>query len=288
MIRARDSARRLGICIGTGTGVALANSFLDASFYQRGYPSTAILINNCVIGAVVSLLIYLVLILHARKRDREVSLEIIRREAVLRERHRLAHEFHDNVARSLTGVIMQLEAADDNINRQTAAGKHSRRALDLARKGLREMRRSLQDLPPESLEQEDLTTAIAQVSEELTTGTSLKIQTSFTGIVRRLPSPTEVALLRICQEALANVIAHANASCARIELCFGAQDVRLCVTDDGPGFDPGQSKKSFGLRSMQQRAKQLGGEWQLQSKRGLGTRVYVSIPVSPAICEREA
>jgi signal transduction histidine kinase len=174
---------------------------------------------------------------------------------------------------------MQLEANDDGLNEQTEAAKHSRRALDLARKGLRDMRRSLRDLCPELLEEEELTRAIERVSEELTNGTGLKTQTSFAGSVRRLPSLTEAALLRFCQEALTNIIAHADARSAQIELSFGSQDVSLCVTDDGRGFEPEQCNESLGLFFMRQRAKKLGGAWQLQSKPGQGTRLSVSIPI---------
>src|SRR6185369_54228 len=100
MIGAIESARRLGICIGIGATIALATSFLDAWFYHRGSRSAALLFNNCIIGVAVSLLMYLILVLKARKRERGVSLETIQREAALQERNRLAHEFHDNMAQS--------------------------------------------------------------------------------------------------------------------------------------------------------------------------------------------
>ncbi len=70
-----------------------------------------------------------------------------------------------------------------------------------------------------------------------------------TGTPRRLPTGTEVVLLRVCQEALANVRKHAAAHQVRVRLCYGGSSVRLAVTDDGKGFDPAEPGGGYGLRA---------------------------------------
>ena len=102
-------------------------------------------------------------------------------------------------------------------------------------------------------------------------------------MIRRLPLEIEKGLLRISQEALSNVVKHAQAHEVRIELFLDSQRARLCVKDDGQGFRPELNPGSFGLTSMQDRTQSLGGVWTIHSEPGRGTEVHASIPISPVI-----
>ena len=102
-------------------------------------------------------------------------------------------------------------------------------------------------------------------------------------MIRPLPPEIEKVLLRISQEALSNVVKHAQAREVQVELILDSQRARLCVKDDGLGFEPQEDGGSFGLTSMQDRAKALGGVWTIRSEPGRGTEVQASIPIPPTI-----
>jgi signal transduction histidine kinase len=104
-----------------------------------------------------------------------------------------------------------------------------------------------------------------------------------------LPPELEAGLLRICQESLTNVKKHAKATEVEVNLKFDESAVELSVSDDGVGFRPrassgGEKKRgTFGLISMRERARGLGGTFEVQSRRGKGTLVRVVIPTSKEV-----
>ena len=99
-----------------------------------------------------------------------------------------------------------------------------------------------------------------------------------------MPGGVEAAALRICQEGLANVLKHANASRVTVTMAYGKTGVELTITDNGIGFDPtiarpwDREKGGFGLVSMRERAQLLGGELTIKSSLGGGTKVVAAIP----------
>ncbi|MCK5213202.1 MAG: sensor histidine kinase, partial [Dehalococcoidia bacterium] len=101
------------------------------------------------------------------------------------------------------------------------------------------------------------------------------------GKPRRLPTEVEDALLRICQEALANIRKHASATAAIVHLDFVKDNVELRIRDDGSGFDAASTHEgSFGLIGMSERARQCGGTTTVTSEKGKGTIVAITIPTS--------
>jgi signal transduction histidine kinase len=204
------------------------------------------------------------------------------------ERQRMAREIHDTLAQGLTGIITQLEAA-----RQTASEPERERRIDnakhLARDSLAEARRSVQALRPQALEDSKLPDALAaEVARwSATTGVAAEVKT--TGDVRALHPEVEVTLLRVAQEALANVGKHAAAAHAWVTLSYMEDVVTLDVRDDGSGFDqPGKSSADgrgvgggFGLIAMRQRVGRLAGQLEIESEPGAGTAVSASLPAIP-------
>ena len=178
---------------------------------------------------------------------------------------------------------MHLELAADTLGENLTAGKHLNRALRLVRGSMTEMRCALWDLYPEELQKVDLKNAIESLVKDLTADTGVDVQFSLTGAIRRLPPEIEKALLRITQEALSNVVKHAQAHEVRIELFLDSERARLSVTDNGQGFQTELSGGSFGLTSMQNRTNALGGVWTIHSEPGRGTEVHASIPISPVM-----
>ncbi len=209
-----------------------------------------------------------------------------RQMAVTEERNRMAREIHDTLAQGFTGIILQLEATEQALgDTSDDVQKHLNQARSLARKSLAEARRSVWNLNPQALEQLRLDEAIQHEVERFKQDN--EIETSFTmyGERRDIPPETGTALFRICQESLANIIKHAQATAVDVTLNFEDSAVELTVKDNGMGFafEPnGKSVKGagYGLISMRERALGQNGKFEVQSEKGAGTIVSVSIPLA--------
>jgi PAS domain S-box-containing protein len=205
-----------------------------------------------------------------------------RRAAVVAERNRLARDIHDTLAQGFTGVIVQLEAAEDAQTRQLSkeACAHIARARDLARDSLHEARRSIQALRPQALERQPLCEALAELIEKMTAGTSLQGKFSVQGEPKGLQPEGEETLLRIAQEVLTNALRHANARHFDVITAFDAARVHLELRDDGRGFDPSAQQDGYGLLGIRERVMNLGGELRVESRLDAGTVVRVSLSLS--------
>jgi len=130
-----------------------------------------------------------------------------RQSAVVAERNRMARDIHDTLAQGFTSVILQLEAVGEATSQRLAgkAGEHLTRASELAREGLREARRSVWALRPQTLEEKDLCEALKELIQKMTEGTSVQAHFTVQGEPRELPPEWEENLLRIGQEVLTNV-----------------------------------------------------------------------------------
>ncbi len=213
--------------------------------------------------------------LHAR------LVEQARSAGVTDERQRLAREIHDTVAQGLTGVITQLEAAEQADGDAVARRRHLDHAAAIARESLSEARRSVYALAPGALERGRLPDALDELARDWSQRQDLEVVPVVTGEVVTLPADLEVALLRVAQEALNNVAKHAQA--ARVGVTLSLLDDRavLDVRDDGIGFDPRRSPRgaSFGLTAMRQRLAELGGALEIESAPGAGTAVSATVPI---------
>jgi signal transduction histidine kinase len=201
------------------------------------------------------------------------------------ERNRMARDIHDTLAQGFTGVIVQLEAAEEALSQgqSTKISEHLDRAGELARGSLHEARRSVQALRPQALEAKMLGEALRDLIGQMTAGTAMQVQFVVQGKPWELPSAWESDLLRIGQEALTNALRHARASEFRVQMVFGTADMRLDLRDNGAGFDPAKRHEGLGLQGMRERVEGMGGQWSIQSTiNGGGTLVSVFLPRPPA------
>ena len=208
-----------------------------------------------------------------------------RQAAVAAERNRMARDIHDTLAQGFTGVIMQLEAAEEAIS-QSLAGKaeeHVIRAGELAREGLSEARRSVRALRPLALDQKDLCEALEDLIQKMTAGTPVQAKFNVQGKPRELPLEWEENLLRIGQEVLTNALRHAQASEFNAQLTFDDGEIRLDLRDNGSGFDPAGRQDGFGLQGMRERVKGMGGRLSIQSAKSEGTAISIHLPLPKAI-----
>jgi signal transduction histidine kinase len=226
-----------------------------------------------------------------KERTAQLKLQITARKelelqskATLAERTRLAQELHDTLEQSLTGVALQLDTTTRLYDKEHEGAKHH---LDLARnlvaESQMEVHRSVWNLRCRALEQFDLPGALLMSSQQITGGSSLRVEMKAHGRVRPLPETVEENLLRIAQEALTNVIKHSGATLTEIDLDYGPKNVVLKVTDNGKGFAlddcAGPSEGHFGLLGIYERVKRLQGQITFSSAPASGTTVRVQIPI---------
>ena len=208
-----------------------------------------------------------------------------REAGILEERQRLAREIHDTLAQGLTGIITQLGAAQgarDNPQRQQ---QHVENALTLARESLGEARRSVHALRPAPLDRAQLPDALADAARRWSQVQGVQANMITTGEPAALGADAEAALLRVAQEALANIARHASATRVGITLSYMDDIAALDIRDDGVGFGAdaaaNEAGEGFGLESMRQRITQVGGTLAIESEPGYGTAISARVPIRP-------
>ncbi|MFJ7417551.1 sensor histidine kinase [Streptomyces uncialis] len=193
------------------------------------------------------------------------------------ERQRLAGEIHDTLAQGLAGIITQLQAAERSASTRGETDEHVARALRLARGSLTEARRSVRALAPQELGRAHLPDALRTLTERWSREQGISARVEVTGTREPLSPAIEVSLFRVAQESLTNVAKHAGASRVGVTLSYTGTEVLLDVRDDGRGFTEGVGT-GFGLTSMRQRVRGVGGHIEVQSAPGEGTSVSARVP----------
>jgi signal transduction histidine kinase len=282
--------------------VALTAGAAIASFVAHGAPLTPGAFIGPLLGAgvaVATVLGYEALYRESERR-RELIEELIaaraelaeaeRAAGTLAERERLAREIHDTLAQGLSSIQLLLRAAQRLLPAGSPAAPHLEQARATAQDNLAEARRFVRALTPPDLEHGSLAAALERLCRSAAVDTP-KVHFSVSGPPAELPTPYEVALLRIAQSALGNTLRHARADRAEITLSFMDTSVALDVVDDGVGFAPGgvrpdgdrreadQADGGFGLPAMRSRAESLGGTFTVESAPGQGTAVAVTLPL---------
>jgi signal transduction histidine kinase len=208
--------------------------------------------------------------------------------AVVEERSRLARELHDAVTQTLFSASLIAEAVPSAWENDQKQGRELLQELrGLSRGALAEMRTLLLELRPASLLETQLEELLRQLGEAASGREGIPVNISVEGKAA-LPSDVHVALYRIAQEAVNNIVKHARASHVNIRLRYiqssraddqqkYKQSVRLTIQDDGRGFDVTQTPPHrLGLVIMQERAQSIGAKLSIKSHPGQGTQVNVS------------
>jgi signal transduction histidine kinase len=200
------------------------------------------------------------------------------------ERQRIARELHDETGQKLTAIGLGLRGVRRGLEGNGQKVVNNLGQLeDLVDSSLTELQRLIGDLRPSHLDDLGLPAALRWYANELRHRLDVPVVVVVTGRERELTSPVKIALFRVAQEALTNVIKHAGATEVIVRLCYGPELVTVMVADNGAGFDVDAKltqtgRTSFGLLGMRERAALCDGQFVLISDAGKGTQIRVSIP----------
>ena len=200
--------------------------------------------------------------------------------AVLEERQRLGRELHDSVTQTLYSVTLYAQAAHMAMlaGKQNEAIENLDELRNMAREAMTDMRLLIFELHPPRLEEEGLAAALQGRLASVETRTGLQTELHVEE-ERRLPLSVEEELYWIAQEALNNVVKHAQAQKVTVRLLFDDETARLEVRDDGKGFEPATARQSggMGLRGMEERAQRINGKLEIESALGQGTTLRATV-----------
>jgi two-component system sensor histidine kinase DegS len=206
--------------------------------------------------------------------------------AVTEERTRIACEIHDGLVQSLAGVGFKLELCQQLIRKDPKASlatlRESKEQLKLA---IQEARQVIFNLRPLQYDKMELIPGLTNYLKSFETQYHIKTDFTVSGDEQILFPRTKIFLFRIVQEALSNVVQHAKADGVSVRLTIDLERLRVTISDNGVGFNMEQVLHNpekwdhFGVRGIVERAKLVGGEARIDSRKGRGTRIVVEVPL---------
>ncbi|WP_185094296.1 sensor histidine kinase [Curtobacterium sp. PhB137] len=204
-----------------------------------------------------------------------------RTAGIASERERLAREIHDTVAQNLAGIVMLTERArGDLANHRSDALEERLTVLEESARAALEESRTLVAAGAAGMTRDSLAGALHRLAERHTRETGAVVTVDASDCV--LDRDAQVVLLRVAQEALSNVRAHAGSDSAQVHLVSEDGQTVLRITDDGTGFDPEEPTAGHGLRGLRERLALAGGTCTITSALGRGTVVEATLPTGAA------
>jgi len=198
--------------------------------------------------------------------------------AKIKERNRLAREIHDTIGHTLTGIATGLEAcialSEINISKMKL---QMIKISELARAGLVDVRRSMNELRPDALERFSLIAAISKLSEDINECTNTKVEIQIVGQVYKMGADEEETVYRIVQEGITNAVRHGAASEIIVTLEFSKNNLQIKIEDDGIGAE--KIQEGFGLRHIRERVEMLGGEVSFGGNGADGFTIFADLPI---------
>jgi two-component system, NarL family, sensor kinase len=284
---------RWGWMIGTGLYLDDVDAFmaqLDEEL-DRNTHKTLLLIAGA--GGLGMALIFasMLMLQFSEQRVSDAKLTLLARKVVHsqeEERAYLSRELHDGTGQTLVAIKLLVESAVERIGSETeAARKPLQRALDRLKEALLDVRGMSHRLRPVTLDTLGLASALNNLGEETCGEAGIVFVMDVEGQQAELPDDVKTVLFRITQEALANIVKHADCAHVGLRLAFNREGLELRIHDDGHGFDVAamgrDPQRGIGLRNMRERIETVGGELLVQSQAGL-TRITARL--SSAAIER--
>jgi signal transduction histidine kinase len=221
----------------------------------------------------------------ARASLQELSARLVRAQE--EERRALSRELHDEVAQAFSAVSLEAENLLD-LDPAPEVRAHLDSIRAIAGKGMNEIRNMALLLRPSMLDDFGLLPALEWQAREIGKRTGLRIQV-VSEMPAELPEEHKTCVYRVVQEALNNCAQHAQASAVQVSVRHELGKILVTVQDDGAGFDP-ERVRGLGLLGMEERARHLGGAFQIDSRPGRGALVRVTLPLAaiPEPSKRDA
>ena len=195
------------------------------------------------------------------------------------ERKRLARELHDETGQSLTSILLRLKALQSETDIEVIHDRLNGLRY-LTAQTLEEVRRLSLDLRPMALDDLGLAPAIRWYIQQFSESNNIDVKLNVVGSINRLPADFEIILYRAVQEGLTNIVRHAQAQHATINLERSGNTVWLTIADDGRGIQSGSNRNNgMGLEGMRERVMLVGGKLRLDSAPGAGTQIMIELPV---------
>lgn len=209
------------------------------------------------------------------KRQKEASEIMVKAQE--KERTRIGHELHDNVNQLLSATKLFVDFL-------TPVGKEQRqvkqKSINYIQLTIDEIRKLSKELVAPSLKEKGLIQSIMGLAEDIELVDAMKVRFDHDGENDKLSKGKKVALFRIAQEQLKNILKHSRAKNTMISLCTCEEQVKLVITDDGDGFNPQQTYQGIGLGNIRERVNFYNGTVDIQSAKGHGCRLTVTIPAA--------
>jgi two-component system sensor histidine kinase DegS len=224
-------------------------------------------------------------ILESAKNRQLLGLKIILAQE--EERKRIAREIHDGMAQTMANVVLRTEIAERMLVKQefTAVKEELVDLKGQVRGGLEEVRKIIFNLRPMALDDLGIVPTLRKYVQDFEEKTRIRTKFQLNGREARFPSGLEIAIFRLVQEALSNVLKHARATYVSVELTLELEQVKIYIVDNGVGFNVEMTQKiitkgnNFGLLGMRERVELLEGTMEIDSEQDSGTRITMLIPI---------
>ena len=217
--------------------------------------------------------------IRAEEQLKLVSLQLVTNQED--ERRRIAQDLHDDIGQSMTALILDLKTIHGQlIPDREDIGEQIKDTIHIVEDIMRHIRQVLYELRPPRFENASLAETLESFCSSMTLSTDLRIVFSCQDQLPLIPDAQATALYRLLQEGMNNAIKHAKATSVWVNLEYLDGEVSISLEDDGQGFDPSQrSSYGIGLQGLRDRFLTLGGNFDVESAQGKGTRLYGSLPI---------
>ena len=284
LLRGRDFTSMVSVPMETGpgglVGVLNVHTVARREFSARDV-ELLVVIGRLIAGALHQARLHRQLAARERAHENFVE-QVIEAQEI--ERRRLAGDIHDGISQRLVTLTYRLDAATRSVDDASLLAEQLTKARELAHLSLQEARAAISGLRPPVLDDLGLSGGLASLARSVPR-VELEVELS----EARVPDHIEIALYRIAQECLQNIVKHAGANTARLTFAVEEDVARLEIVDDGKGFDTlehplgADEAGGYGLLSMAERAEIVGGRLNIRSRPGAGTAVTATIPLPPVI-----
>jgi signal transduction histidine kinase len=225
------------------------------------------------------------------QREKRLQQELTQKqiESQEAERNRLASELHDGLGQNLLVIKNELQqlTGEHNVSQEDL-----QRVTSLAQESLESVREIASNLHPHHIEFLGFRAAVDALVKNIANSSGLKMEFSCDKLDRQLSKETEIHIYRIIQEGLSNIVRHASAHNVQVEIRTNPKSIDVIISDDGHGFDVSEFQRDqkrttssdigrgFGLASMRERARIIGGTLTIESLASSGTTIHLTLPIT--------